>query len=318
MNKNTFGAIDLGSNSLQMVLGRKEGETLTIFRRELREPRLGEGLQPGGNLIPPAKERTRQALFSLLEIIRDEQIETGIIAATSALREAADGKQFLDEIAAISPFPVRLLSGEEEAYYGFRGVIACSTEQINEEDAIVLDIGGRSTELSWREQGKVCGCSMLTGAVKMQELFQLSLENGDDTPLKDYVKKVLTEQARAASKQAGLFPPKKKLLLGVGGTITTLSALSQNLTQYNPQKIHGYTLLRTEIQKHQHLLLTSTIEERRHLLPFAPARADIIPAAATILLTTMEYLEYDNLTTSEGGVLTGLLAELSGCKMIRL
>jgi len=303
MKKRTVGAIDLGSNSLRLLVAKFEMGTIKLLRRELRETRLGEGLIPGGKLFPPARERTLQGLSFLLGIMKAEQVSEGVIAATSAVREAADGKQFLNDIAAFSPFPVRLLSGKEEALYGFLGAVRSMGPEGKKEDLLVLDLGGRSTELSWQEQGIYNGFSLPFGAVNMQDrfLFSLSVENAQK--VKEFVHGLLNEQA-------GLLPvTKKRELVGLGGTVTTLAALSLRQRIYNPEQVHRYHLSKGEIKKWERIFLHSSRQERAQMLPFSPKRADIITAGTSALLSVMEYLEYDSVVVSEGGILMGILFE---------
>jgi exopolyphosphatase / guanosine-5'-triphosphate,3'-diphosphate pyrophosphatase len=115
------GAIDLGSNSLRLLLALVHKKGLEPLYGELRETRLGEKLHCGGSLYPPARVRTLAALSDLLGIMMQERVERGLVVATSAVREAGDGALFLGAVSKISPYPVRLLSGREEAYYSFRG-----------------------------------------------------------------------------------------------------------------------------------------------------------------------------------------------------
>jgi len=314
MSEEMFGAIDLGSNSLQMMLARMEAGAFHICRREICETRIGEGLRPGDKLNPRARARTMEALLSLLGIMEAEQVRKGIIIATSALREAADGKQFLDEISRVAPFPIRLLSGEEEAFYGFQGAVGSlavyggddsgpvlpgSGDNIDD-DIMALDIGGRSTELSWREEDKINGLSMAFGAVNMKERFL----SGREHFLREHIRGVLVEQAKG-------FPiKKKKFLLGVGGTITTLAALSLKLQEYDPQRIQGSLLSIDEIRDWEKILLQASHQERVQMLPFAPKRADVITAGVSVMRTVIEYLGYDQIIVSEGGILLGIILEL--------
>ena len=171
INEKTVGAIDLGSNSLRLLVTRSNKGSIRTLYRELRETRLGEGLIPGEKLNSKARERTLQALSSLLRIMKAKRVDEGVIAATSAVREAADGAQLLDDIAAFSPFPVRLLSGEDEAVYGFRGAVRAMGPRLNQmKNVLVLDLGGQSTELSW-EKNIFRGCGLPFGAVNMRDRF---------------------------------------------------------------------------------------------------------------------------------------------------
>lgn len=308
INEKTVGAIDLGSNSLRLLVTRSNKGSIRTLYRELRETRLGEGLIPGEKLNSKARERTLQALSSLLRIMKAKRVDEGVIAATSAVREAADGAQLLDDIAAFSPFPVRLLSGEDEAVYGFRGAVRAMGPRLesNEEDVLVLDLGGRSTELSWREKNIFSSCSLPFGAVNMRDRFLVVLNGENTQKVKEYIFSLLNERS-------GLMPGKKRrILVGLGGTVTTLAALSLKLRRYVPGQVHCYQLSREEIKKWEQTFLYSSSRERVQMLPFSPKRADIIPAGTSALLSVMEYLGYGSIVVSEGGLLLGIILELYG------
>jgi exopolyphosphatase/guanosine-5'-triphosphate,3'-diphosphate pyrophosphatase len=298
-----MGVIDLGSNSLRLLVARIDAGKIIPLRRELLETRLGQKLIPGGKLFPEAKKRTLEGLLNLLAIMRDEKVEKGAIIATSAVREACDGSDFLKEVSKVSLFPADLLTPREEAYFGFKGARrALQREGFEEDRFLVLDLGGRSSEVSWMEKDHFRYHSFTFGAVSLQEKF---MENnrftGESTGgLQDNLRKKMEEEMGESS----LF--REKDLVGLGGTITTLAALDLNLEHYRAECVHGHLLRKKEIAMWGKRLTETSLE----LLPFAPQRADIIPAGTIALLAFMEYLQKDILTVSEEGLLWGLLENL--------
>ena len=111
------------------------------------------------------------------------------------------------------------------------------------EDVLVLDLGGRSTELSWQKEGVCRGCSLPFGAVNLTSSFLSSLSEGNLSRVKEFVYELL-------DKQSGLLPgEKRRKFIGLGGTVTTLVALSLNLRQYNPEQVHRYCLSKAEVEK---------------------------------------------------------------------
>ncbi len=300
-----IGAIDLGSNSLRLLLAFADGRQLLPLRSELVETRLGQKLQPGRPLYPPARARTLAALVRLFQLMEQEGVEAGEVVATSAVREAADGSAFLQETAALSPYPVRLLTAGEEAYYGFRGALHGTGTAVGAEKILVLDFGGRSSEFSWQQGENFCYCSLPFGAVGLNEAFSAGPGQGAKAAalLRQHIKELLERQ------EALMAAVPFRELVGLGGTVTTLAMLAHGLQRFETGCVHGLSLSSPVLRNLAELLRNCTPAERARLLPFAPQRADIIVAGAAALLVLLEQLNKDGLIVSENGLLHGLLLE---------
>ena len=304
--KRKVGAIDLGSNSLRLMVAEVNKNGLKPLRSALRETRLGERLHSGGTLYPPAKLRTLEALSVLLQIMVEEQVERGTVVATSAVREAVDGSGFLMNMAKISPYPVRLLSAREEAYYGFSGAMESTIGLNNEGAFLVLDLGGRSCEFSWKDNGTFHFYSFTFGAVSLKETFftTVSPTAKEHDALQVHVGHSLHLEKTLADAASS------RELLGLGGTVTTLAALAKELKSFESGCVHGYRLKKDQIDVMGQKLRCSPPAQRARLLPFAPQRADIITAGAVALSALLEGLGKDTLHVSEQGLLHGVLLEL--------
>ncbi len=323
------GAIDLGSNSLRLLVAAAgEGKTVPL-RRELIESRLSEGLQEYGRLYPPAKKRTVEALGALLKVMREEEVYKGVVVATGAARDAADGAEFLKAAQGVSPYPVRLLSAAGEARLSYRGAAAalrsldsgCCRPGVNcgnyfephmregevGNNCLVLDLGGRSTELSWQEKGRFYYRSFAFGAVSLHERYYAR-----QTPplvqqrreLCQYLKGELSRQLGGAAFASG------KKLVGVGGTITTLAALERGLVRYEPEAVHRFCISDAVLEKWEHFFVHSSEDERASRLCFAPRRADIIAAGTTAALSVVRFLQKQSIVVSEEGLLWGVIMDL--------
>ena len=317
-------ALDLGSNSLRLLVAEADGRRIIPLRRELRETRLGQGLQPGGLLHPRARERTLQALDELAAIAASEQAVRGLLVATSAVREAADGGAFLEEAARRYPFPARVLTPREEALLGYQGARGALQLQ----HALVVDLGGRSTEISWR--GKQAGerngegteengeefffCSLPLGAVRGSEAFWVGPGPGrlHKARLTRHVHHLLAKERTGGAGFSSGFPGDALELVGLGGTVTTLAALDLGLRVYLPERVHGHRLTRAAVARWLQQLENLTLEETQALLPFAPRRADIFPAGVATWLAVMDFFCRERCTVSEEGLLWGVLEQLAG------
>jgi exopolyphosphatase/guanosine-5'-triphosphate,3'-diphosphate pyrophosphatase len=199
------GAVDLGTNATRLLVADVDGDDFTPLARRERVTRLGEGVDSTRRLRPEAVAR----VFAALELYRDELGEAPATAVgTSAVRDAADGREFLREVGERFGFDTRLLSGDEEAELTRLGVGA------SDDATLVLDVGGGSTEL-------IAGAfhtSLDVGSVRLAERFGVSL--GEAAA---FVDSLLPELDVCAC-------------IGVGGTVAELQLLSGELTRASVER----------------------------------------------------------------------------------
>ena len=213
-----------------------------------------------------------------------------MVAATSAVRDAKNRGDFAARVYSITGLDLLVLSGTDEARLSYQGV----TNALGDVGkALVVDIGGGSTEFIWRSAGETRFVSTQVGAVRMTE-------NGYGSA---HIKGVIDDTLHVVQ----LDNPGE--LIGVGGTITTLAAMAQMMRHYQPDKIHGFRLTIDKVDELYRLLNSLTIEERKKLPGLQPQRADIIPAGTNILRTIMHGLARDSLLVSEADILEGLIGE---------
>ncbi|MEW5761856.1 MAG: Ppx/GppA phosphatase family protein [Bacillota bacterium] len=284
--------IDIGTNSTRLLVADVDAAgRLAVVKTALATTRLGEGMA-GGALTPAGMRRTVEAIGTFRAAA--EALEAGkvVAVATSAVREAANRAVFLRLARESCGLEVRVLSGEEEAILSRQGALAGLP--VDPERALVIDIGGGSTEFCWQEEGRLGWASLPLGAVRLTEV------EIDDAALAEALEPVLGELRR-----------RPRDPVGVGGTITTLAAMAQRLEVYDPARVHGYVLALDEVDRLLALLLASTLEERRRLPGLQPERADIIPAGARILRAVLHGLGAQSIRVSEYDLLHGIALEAS-------
>lgn len=285
-------AIDIGSNSIRMLVGNVEDGVVQVEAQYLRTTRLGK-TEKGGNLNPEAVERTLAALAEFHEILQVYGLEKNpVVAATSAVREAADGVDFKKKIADRLGWDLRILSGEEEARYSYAGAAAVAGGGGN---AAVIDVGGGSTELIFpNADGKICGRSVAVGAVRLHsgEVRQADLP-GVLSPLQE----MYGQGDRTMN------------FVGVGGTITSLAAMKKGLTVYSRAEINGTALTKAELAAYYNELTALKSEEILCRYPLLQNREDIITEGIAIYLALAELLGFDEIIVSDAGILDGLLPE---------
>jgi exopolyphosphatase/guanosine-5'-triphosphate,3'-diphosphate pyrophosphatase len=283
------GVIDLGTNSTRLLVADVDEGRVDEVARDTTITRLGEGVDERRILLPTAIARVRNVLSGYRREVERLGAERVLVLATSSVRDAENGEAFLGEIEWSYGFTTRLLSGEEEAELTRRGV-AGGREL--DPDALVLDIGGGSTELiTGRER-----ISIDIGSVRVTERFLHS-----DPPARE-------ELDAAAQAVRELLPDlRPREAIGVAGTITSLAALE--LGEYDPERIHGYRLSREAVEAQLERLVSLPLAERRELPGLDPDRAPVIVAGAVIFDEVMKRYDLDELEVSERDLLHGAALE---------
>jgi exopolyphosphatase/guanosine-5'-triphosphate,3'-diphosphate pyrophosphatase len=279
------GAVDLGTNSVRLLVADVQDGQVDEAHRETRIVRLGEGVDERGTLLPAPLERARVALADYRRLTVEHGAERVLLVATSAVRDAENGEAFLDEIERRFGLATRLLSGEEEAALTYRGVAR--------PEALVVDVGGGSTELI----GPDIHVSLDVGSVRLTERFLHS-----DPP---------TVAELDACAAAVVFPPlQRRDTIGVAGTCTTLAALA--LGGYDPARTHGYRLSRDTVERWADRLAAVPLAERE-FPGLEPARAPVIVGGALVVRQLMRHVGLEEIEISERDILDGaalLAAEL--------
>lgn len=294
--------IDIGTNSVRLLI-TSEGISVA---RDLIITRLGRGVDHEGRLSQKAMDATVQALLRLKEQT-DQYGVTPVVVATSAVRDAANRREFIELVRERLGWEVEVLSGDEEARFSFHGATAALQGRALLEPAAVVDIGGGSTEIyvGTAAGTLLSGGSVQVGAVRMTErhITGHPIDPMELRALEDDVKRRLAPLVDNISK----FSP--QMLIGVGGTVTTLAVMSLQLLDYDPDTITGCELTRDDIEAFYEELGRLSIAERQQIPGLPPGRADILPAGTGILWIICQMLGIDRCIVSDGDLLQGILAQ---------
>ncbi len=273
------GVIDIGSNSVLLLLGRREDDGRVVVHSDhARITRLGQGVAQTRRLKPEAIARTLEVLREYRELAAEHGAEL-LAVATEGLRMAEDPEAFLVPAGEVLGQDVRMISGDEEAELSYRSV---AQEQTVDEPLRVLDIGGASTELVVGRGVQVLGRrSHRIGSVRLTERFV-----HHDPPTREELAAV-ARSARAALAEQPVEPHPQ--LHGLAGTVTTAAALLLGLTAYDRERVDGTRWSPDEIEGLRDRLAAQTVEARMRS-PMLPAgRADVIVAGVTILLEALRH-----------------------------
>lgn len=296
-------AIDLGTNTVLMVTGRRRADgTVEILDDVHAIPRLGQGVDASGRILPEAQERVCRVLSSYRE--RAAACGAAEIRAfgTSALRDAANRKDFVQRVREETGIDLVEVSGEDEARHTFRG--AAFGLELPERYAVV-DLGGGSTELALgTAAGLERAASADVGAVRVTERCFPKL------PPTGRQQERAVEMARLLLGQ--LFPLPDVALVGVAGTVTTLGALDKKIDRFDAEDLNGHFLKRERVEELAGHLLSLPYDEIKAMPQVSDQRADIISAGALILRTFLDVFDQPGLTVSTRGIRYGLLLDMLG------
>ena len=306
----TVAAIDVGTNSTHMLVASID-VALSTFSIELAEKsstRLGERDPDTGELTPEAMARGLESLRHFRELAVSHQVEQIVVAATSAVREAPNGRDFLQNIKDELDLEVDLVSGPEEARLIYLGVL--SGMPFGDRPHLVLDIGGGSTELILADGRDARALtSTRVGAVRLQRDFV------KDDPIPPHRRSFLKAFIQGSLEPAvdkvhrRIEPGEKPVLVATSGTAMAIGALAASEDDRPPLKLHGYRVSKQRLNRVVDRLAVMTPEQRRGLTAINDRRAEIIVPGSLILQTTMQMLDVDELVLSERALREGLIVD---------
>jgi len=303
-----LAGIDIGTNALRLLIAemRRPGRQVEFraIHEDRRITRLGEGLIHSGVLSPPAIDRTLQALKEFHAVLSRHPVGEVIAVATSAVREAGNGRSFLDRLRKETGLKAEVISGEEEARRTLKGVrYGLRPEDPN---ILVMDIGGGSTEWMVVTDGEIRGVKTVgIGVVKLTDRYRSSdpLSDGDQRRLIGEIEAAIGPALRSLA-----LSPRHRLI-GTAGTVTTLAALESGMRVYEGSRIQNSTLGLDRIEFWYRTLVGMTLEERRGLAGLERGREDLIIPGTAILMTAMRMLGAGEVVVSDYGLKEGVLID---------
>jgi exopolyphosphatase / guanosine-5'-triphosphate,3'-diphosphate pyrophosphatase len=297
--KMRIASIDIGTNTILLLIAEVEGEKLEPLFEMETIVRLGEGVQKNGILLKEATNRGLQTLTQYLERCQAMEAQKIFAAGTSALREAKNSDDFLKLVKENLNLSIEVISGEEEAQLSFLAVSKDLKEV--QKPILVVDIGGGSTEFILGQGDQIeQWVSLPLGSVRFTEQFVFS----------DPVREKEWEQMERKIQELLVNIPHSReplSMVAVGGTATTLASVEQGLEEFIPEKIHHFVLKKEGLKNQLLLYRSKTVEERKKIPGLPPNRADVILAGGAILYRAMEELNCPFVLVSCHGIRYGLL-----------
>lgn len=296
-SRERIAAIDVGSNTILLTVAEYDpvGRLVVIEEGE-DQPRLAAGLSASGRLTEEAMARALETLARMRDTCRRNGVRQMAAVATAAVREAANGAEFVERVRSTG-VPLRIISPDTEAALSYR---SASHHFPGGERRLVADIGGGSLELIGAVNGRVLRSESLPlGAVRLTEL-------GTSTDkLREHISGVLRSAIQVNEWDGAR-------IIGSGGTFATLAAMAlarRGLT--NPQ-IHGTIVTAGEVKQLLDMLADLSPVQRRQTPGLKPERADIIVAGLAVVAELLETVRATRVTVSGFGLRDGLLLEMVG------
>jgi exopolyphosphatase/guanosine-5'-triphosphate,3'-diphosphate pyrophosphatase len=316
-------AIDCGTNSLRLLIADlpvspdSEPGSARASRQEFSQPvdisrrmeivRLGQGVDATGRLAPEAIERTRVALSAYQQEIDEAGVTAVRMVATSATRDAANAADFHEMVVRTLGCEPEVVSGDEEARLSFEGAVRGLPADA-QAPYLVVDIGGGSTEFVLGDTaGITAAISVDIGCVRMTERHLHT-----DPPDLDELSAAVADIGAAVDRAMATVPGEQaRTLIGLAGSVTTVTAIALGLTTYDPARIHHARISRDEVALVTAGLAEMTRDQRARIGVMHPGRVDVIVAGALILRTIMEKAGADSVLASEHDILDGIAYSLS-------
>lgn len=286
--------IDIGTNSTLALLARVDGAKLEVISDRKATTRLGKDSMATARLSEESMKRTANAVIAF---VRDSKFDKAYLLGTEALRRAGNSSDFKNRLIKETGLELLIISGRKEAELSYLGAIY--NLAIESKNAMLIDVGGGSTELVVASEGNIRdSVSVPIGALKLLE----SLPDDTEDLYGYYTGRGIDYLMNPLANLPVLENP---MLIATGGTITSAAAILADLREYDPMRIHGSPLeleqLRTIAKQFEH----SDPVKRREFIPFDPDRAELILPGLGIFLAFLSIIERDSLIVSTGGLRFG-------------
>jgi exopolyphosphatase / guanosine-5'-triphosphate,3'-diphosphate pyrophosphatase len=312
--RNIYAALDLGTNNCRLLVARGTPQGFRVIDAFSRLVRLGEGLATSGVLSEPAMARTIEALRVCAEKMMHRRVTRGRYVATEACRRAANCADFIERIHAQTGIPIEIISSQEEARLVVSGCAPLLDQHIAR--AIIIDIGGGSTEIAWlgwsenRVPDILAVTSVPHGVVTMTDRY-------GGREVSEITYRAMVSEMRAAIRPFDEFHGIASYvaqgcvqMLGSSGTVTTLGGLHLQLPRYSRMHVDGLTLSFAEIDRLSGTLLRMSYRERSDNPCIGSQRADLVLSGCAILEAVRQTWPVGRLRVADRGIREGVLASL--------
>ena len=307
--RGAVGAIDIGSNSTNLLIADADGRTLERIETTTR---LGQSLRRTGRLSDESIGRTLDALREYRALLDRHGADRVRVVATAASRQASNHRDFFAAAREVVGVEPELLPGAEEGRLAYLGALTGLDDTDLPGPHLLLDIGGASTEIMVGDRRTLHVVSSIDlGAVLVTES-----ELHHDPPRPEELTNAIgamhdeVEEVAREHPEIGEAAAASGALIGIAGTVNAVAAVE--LGRWDPEAVHGTHLSRDAVEDVFRTLATETLAARRHNPGLPAERADIIVGGCCILVAVMRRLQLRELIVSTHGIREGVVGELLG------
>lgn len=292
--------IDVGSNTVRMLIADCDNGVPVFHYYDRCITRLAGDFDPAGGLSPAAMQRTVDALCRFAKRLTAENIPCVRAVGTAALRRAPNRGQFIDEVIRHCGLRIEIIDGDEEARLMTAGIL--SVVRPTPRRAVLLDIGGGSTEIVGSDQGQVIfQQSYPIGVVRLIEEFPDTMQR------QLRISEILTEFEQSCAWPDPVDIPIR--FIGTAGTITTLAAMHLELSEYNAAAVNNHIIPISWINHLYDKLVPLAPTQREKLPGMEAGRGDLIVAGIETVVALAKLLKTDEITVSDAGLLEGIFID---------
>ena len=299
--------LDFGTNTFNLLIAERRERGFKILVSRKQPVKLGRGGIQVNRITPDALERGFVAIQNHMETISNYEVDEIRAFATSAIRNAANGEEFTEEVYRRFGFRVRIIPGDREAELIYKGVRQAIS--LRKENAMILDIGGGSIEfIICNSQGIVWKQSFELGMARLLELYNLSdpITSEEVRALENYFREKLAPLREVVRKERPL------TLIGASGSFDTFQALIMHRKGIHADRFHGREISLKEYNRLHKVLVRSTLEERKAMPGMEPVRVEMIVPATIFVSFVLRDCNISHLYHSEFALKEGVISELVG------
>lgn len=299
--------LDFGTNTFNLLIAERKDRSFKIIHSSKQPVKLGRGGIQVNRITPDAFERGFVAITNHMEVIKQYKVDKIRAFATSAIRNATNGQEFVDEVKRQFGFRVKVIGGKREADLIYKGVRQAIP--FNKEKMMILDIGGGSNEfIICNKDGIIWKQSFEVGMARMLERFTLSdpITSEEIRALESYYMQELQPLLQIIKKE------KPKALIGASGSFDTFYALINQSKGLEPDGMFGREISMKDYRKLHKLLLRSSTKERMEMPGMEAVRVEMIVAATIFVSFVLRACHIKQLYHSEFALKEGVISELAG------
>lgn len=301
-----YASIDIGTNSVRLLIADYDGTVFSDIQKRVQVTRLGRGVNETGVLSEESMSNTIDAVALFSEGAKAAGALEVFIMATSAARDAKNSETFLNRLEERVGIRAQIISGDVEAEIGFKGVLLGMPELVDEKKPqLVIDIGGGSTELIVGSgDGILFAKSLNMGSVRMTGAYV----NSDPISDSDYSAMQTAIEAAVETVKDAISQYPIQRAIGIGGTAATFATIDKKMPIYDRDGVHGAIVSTEKVRRINAMLRHDSIEERKAIVGLEEKRADVILAGGLILETVLEQFDCPFVQVSDSDNLEGFIA----------